>query len=74
MTRFEYINNNLPEIKEETKMGFIPTTILQHYTIYCRYDFYRKQKNNVSTSVFYTSEDFKISERLVYKIIKEMNI
>ena len=73
MTRFDYINQNLPEIKEEVKMGFIPLDILNHYAIYCRYDFYRKQKINVTTSVFYASEDFNISERTIFRIIKDMN-
>ena len=73
MTRFEYINANLPEITEEVKMGFIPTDVLNHYSVYCRYDFYRKQNHNVSTAVFYTSEDFKISERTIFRIIKDMN-
>lgn len=74
MTRFEYLNANLHVIKEETKMGFIPIDILRHYAIYCRFDYYLKQKNNISTSVFYTSEDFNISERSIYRIIKSMNI
>jgi hypothetical protein len=74
MTRFEYINNNLQTVKEETKMGFIPISILRHYAIYCRYDAYRKQNNNVTTSVFYTSEDFNISEMTVHRIIKSMNL
>lgn len=74
MTKFQYINENLETIKQETKMGFIPIDVLHHYAIYCRYDAYRKQNNNVSDSVFFTSEDFKIGERTIYRIIKDMNL
>lgn len=75
MTRFEYINNNLltPKgIKDQIKAGIIPTSVLRHFEIYSRYDYYRKAGNNVSTSVFNVSEDFGINERSVYKVITNM--
>jgi len=75
MTRFEYINKNLltPEgIKDQIKLGFLSTTIYWHFSIYSRFDFYRKQKHNITTSVFYVTEDFKISERSVYRILTNM--
>ena len=74
MTKFTYINDNLDRLKEEVKMGLVSPSVLYHYSIFCRFDFYRKQENNVSTSVFYTSEDFKINEGTVYRVIKSMNI
>lgn len=75
MTRFEYINNNLltPEgIKDQIRAGIIPPSVLRHFEIYSRYDYYRKAGNNVSTSVFNVSEDFGINERSVYKVITNM--
>ena len=72
MTRFQYINKNIEQIKQETKMGWTSTTILNYYGIYSRYDHYRKRGNYVSLSAFYTSNDFGVSESLVYKSIKEM--
>ena len=72
MTRFQYINDNLDQVKTEVKMGLVSITVLSHYAIYSRYDYYRKLGNYVGFSVFYTSEDFKILEQTVYKVIKEM--
>lgn len=72
MTRFQYINDNLDQVKTEVKMGLVSITVLSHYAIYSRYDYYRKLGNYVGFSVFYTSEDFKIHEQTVYKVIKEM--
>jgi len=72
MTRFQYINDNLDQIKTEVKMGLISTTVLSHYAIYSRYDYYRKLGNYVGFSVLFTSDSCGVSESLVYKIIKEM--
>jgi len=72
MTRFQYISDNFLTIKKEVKMGLISPTILSHYAIYSRYDYYRKLKNYVGVSVLITSDNFRISEQTVYRIIKEM--
>ena len=72
MTKFQYISENFLTIKKEVKMGLISPTVLAHYAIYSRYDYYRKLKNYVGVSVLITSDNFRISESLVYKIIKEM--
>jgi len=72
MTRFQYINDNLDQVKEEVKMGLISTTVLSHYAIYCRYDYYRKLGNRNSISILIASDNFRVSENLIYKIIKEM--
>ncbi len=72
MTRFEYINENITRIKSETKLGLISTSILRHYAIYSRYDYYRKLDNNVSLSVILTSENLNICQSAVFKIIKNM--
>jgi hypothetical protein len=72
MTKFEYINQNIETIKKEISLGLISTTVLSHFAIYSRYDYYRKLKNYVCVSIFFTSEDCKVSERLIYKIVKQM--
>jgi len=72
MTRFQYISDNFLTIKKEVKMGLISPTILSHYAIYSRYDYYRKLGNRNSVSILITSDNFKVSENLIYKIIKEM--
>lgn len=72
MTKFEYLNQNIFKTNTEVKKGIIPSSIIRHYTIYSRFDYYRKLDNKVSVSVFYTSEDFKIPERCVYRIKKDM--
>jgi hypothetical protein len=72
MTRFQYINENFLTIKKEVKMGFIPPTVLSHFAIYSRYDYYRKLDNYVGFSVLFAADNCRVSESLVYKIIKEM--
>lgn len=75
MTKFEFINNNIltPNgIKDQIKAGIISITVLRHFEIYSRFDYYRKAGNNVSTSIFNVSEDFGVIEGTVYKIKKSM--
>jgi len=72
MTKFQYINTNIDKIKEEVKIGLLPTSIVNYYVIYSRYDYYRKLGNYVGFSVLYTSDNFGVSERTVYNIIKKM--
>jgi hypothetical protein len=72
MNRFQYLNENITRIKSETKLGLISTSILRHYAIYSRYDYYRKLDNNVSLSVILTSENLNICQSAVFKIIKNM--
>ncbi len=72
MTRFSYINQNLDRIKNEIKLGLISPCTLKHYGIYARYDYYRKINNSVTISAIFAAEDFKVNDRWVYKIIKNM--
>jgi len=75
MNRFEYINKNLlrPEgIIEQIKLGILPLSVRRHFEIYSKFDYYKKQGHNISKSVFFVSEDFKIAERSVYQIKKTM--
>jgi hypothetical protein len=72
MTKFAYINENLLTVKKEVRMGLIPPTVLAHYAIYSRYDYYRRLGNHRSLSILITSDNCRVCENLIYKIIKEM--
>lgn len=72
MNRFNYINKNITRIKYETEHGFYSTSILGHYAIYSKYDYYRKTGFPVSKAVLYTAEDNKVSEHTIFKIKRKM--
>lgn len=72
MTYFEYINSNIDRVKWEVSIGHVYSSAINHYAVYCRYDYYRKQGNSVSKASFFASEDLKISERSILKIKKQM--
>ena len=72
MTRFQYINENIDKIREEIKIGLISTTVLSHFAIYSRYDYYRKLGNYVCLAIMFTSDNCQVSESLIYKVIHEM--
>jgi len=75
MNRFAYINKNIltpDRMIEQIKLGILPLSVRRHFEIYSKFDYYKKQGHNISTSVFYVSEDFNIGERNVYYIKKEM--
>lgn len=72
MILFEYINHNLTQIKKLVTIGLIPCVILKHYSIYARYDYYKKLGHNQRNAIIYTGLDNNISETWVYKIIKYM--
>jgi|GEM_PF-2053252 len=72
MTLYEYINENIDRIKVEIKMGLISTSIISGLEIYSRYKYYTIRDYKCSLSVLYTAQDFNISNRWVYKIIKLM--
>jgi len=72
MTKFQYINTNIDRIKNEVRMGLISTSTLSHYTIYSRYDYFRKLGNYVCHSVLFAADNCRVSEPTVYRVIKEM--
>jgi hypothetical protein len=72
MTRFTYINQHIETIKFEIKIGLISPTVLRHWEIYCRFDYYRKLGETVGMSVIYTGDDLKVDDRRIYKIKKLM--
>ena len=74
MNRYQYINLNIERIKKEVKLGLIPVSILRHFEIYSRYDYYRKTGEKICCSVLFTSEDLTVSEIWINQIRKSMEI
>lgn len=72
MTRFRYIEENINRIKEEVKLGFVSTCVLKHYEVYSKFDYYRGKGYNVRMSVLFAGDDFKVEERTIFRIIKNM--
>jgi hypothetical protein len=72
MTFYKYINENIDRIRSEIRMGLITTSILRHWEIYSRYDYYKRVGNNVLSAVDYTANDMRISKRGVFRIVKRM--
>jgi hypothetical protein len=74
MNKFQYINQNLDRIKNDVRLGIVSTYCLCHFYAYSRYDYYRKQGYKKCQSVFFTSEDLKVSEQLVHRVRKDMEV
>lgn len=72
MTRFEYINSNIEKIKELSKNGLASTSILKHWQIYSRYDYYRKLNNSIEVSGIFVQDEFNITRRWFFIIKKSM--
>lgn len=72
MTKFEYITKNIENIKQGIEIEIIPAFVIKNYAIYSRYLYYRKQNYNKTTSAIYAGDDFKISDKQVFRIIKLM--
>ena len=72
MTLFIYISQNIDRIKFDMRIGLISCTVMKHWQVYSRYDYYRRLNNSKPESVYYVSEDFKTTCKNVYEIIKKM--
>lgn len=72
MTLFNYINENLDKVKVDVKNGLMPCSIISHFTIYSRFDYYRKLGNPCCDATIYVCNDFQVSESTVFRIIKKM--
>ena len=75
MTKFEYINTNIlnPKgIREQVKLGILPASIIRHFELYCRYDYYRKQGYKKYMAVGFISEDYRLHDVTILRIIKNM--
>jgi hypothetical protein len=72
MTLFLYIGQNLERIRFDIRCGIISCAILKHYRVYSRYDYYKRLGNSTSDAVIYTCNDYQVSQRWVFTIIKKM--
>jgi len=72
MDRFGYINTNIERIKKEIELEIVPAFVIKNFAIYSRYVYYRKQGYNKTTSALYAGDDYKISDKQVFRIIKLM--
>jgi hypothetical protein len=72
MTLFSYINKNFDRVKHDVKAGIIPCSILRHFEIYSKLDYYRRNGYPDGRSIDFLVFDFKLNERTVYRIIKKM--
>lgn len=72
MTMFAYISHNIDRVKYDIKIGLISCTVLKHWQIYSRYEYYRRLKLPSEDAVMGCCSDFAVERSWVYKIIKRM--
>jgi hypothetical protein len=72
MNYFQYINTNIDRIKFDIRIGLITCTILKHWQIYSRFDYYRKLGHPVGLSIMFTGDDYKVHDSWIYCIVKKM--
>ena len=72
MILYKYINENIDRLKTDIRMGIMSPVILRHWEIYSRYDYYRRTGEGARQAAISTSIDMRISERMIFHIIKKM--
>jgi hypothetical protein len=72
MTLFSYINQNIDQVKTNTRAGLISCTTLNHFTIYSRFDYYKKLGHSIRDAASCTAIDFNICDNTVFNIKKKM--
>lgn len=74
MTRIEVLNelDQSGFLIKAIRCGLITPTLFLWRDVALKYDIYIKMKKNKGDADFLTAQEFKISERYVRKIIKEM--
>lgn len=72
MTLFAYISTNIDRVKHDVKIGLITCTVIKHWQIYSRYEYYKRLGNSTCNAVIYCCNDFDVEQRWVYSIIKRM--
>lgn len=66
----DVLSENWCLVNSLTKIGILPTTIVNYYTIYTTYNSYKGSKH--SDKKTWTADSMRISERTVERAIKEM--
>jgi hypothetical protein len=72
MTRFEYINENIERIKFDVRIGLIPPSVLKHFAIYSRFDYYKRVGNKYSDAIICVQGDYAVSEQWLCMIVRNM--
>jgi hypothetical protein len=72
MTLFAFINQDLDRVKHYIRIGLMSPTILHHFEIYSRFDYYRRQGRNYRDSILCAGCDHRVSDRWVSKVVKKM--
>jgi hypothetical protein len=72
MNLYQYIDQNIDQIKYEVRIGIIPCSIIKHYQIYRMFTLNRNLGNPIGIAVMITAVDFRVSEPTIYRIIKQM--
>jgi hypothetical protein len=72
ITQFETISKNIEGIRYLSSIGWTSTTVLNHWYIYSRLDYYRRLNKSVCEAAFLVSEELKISEMSTFRSKKLM--
>lgn len=72
MILFTYISQNIDRVKYEAKIGLISCNLLTQWTIYSRYDYWKKLNNSTPNAVIFIANEFQVTCDWVYKIIRKM--
>jgi hypothetical protein len=72
MTLFQYINQNIECKRQEVKVGLFQCSIMRHYEIYSRFDYYKKAGYDYHNAFLFVTYDYDLNERTIYRIIKQM--
>lgn len=72
MILFQYINQNINHVKTNVALGLFPCSILRHYEIYARFDYYKKAGYDQSKAFTFILFDYNLNERTLYRILKRM--
>jgi hypothetical protein len=72
MTLFSYINENIDHVKTDTRLGLISCSLLNHYSIYSRFDYYKKLGHSIRDAASCAAIDFNVTDNTVFIIKKKM--
>jgi hypothetical protein len=75
MDIYAQIQQQMPGEVEEIliKMGFLKSTFRRNVCIYERYLQYREQNEPATDAIVHAADDFNISDRHVFRIVKKFS-
>ena len=74
MTKFEFLGINIVFVKEGIMFGVISTCVLSHFRIYSQLQNYLVMGYPITKAVLLVADHNKLSEEMVFKIKREMEI